>query len=155
MRTKQVLVVIGLLALSISVAMAGQPVSDAELGLSKTSVFDTAAPEAFQYSSTKPGKSENLPRAWDGIPPQIPHKVDDYLPIQVGGENQCLDCHDEPRRWGKKVPEGKAGPMPQSHYTDLRTPGSKHGKEVRGARYFCNQCHTPQADVTPLVENEF
>ncbi|MNG24384.1 Periplasmic nitrate reductase, electron transfer subunit precursor [compost metagenome] len=26
---------------------------------------------------------------------------------------------------------------------------------VAPRRYFCNQCHVPQADVKPLVENNF
>ena len=27
--------------------------------------------------------------------------------------------------------------------------------EVSPRRYFCNQCHVPQKDVKPLVENYF
>ena len=62
---------------------------------------------------------------------------------------------DDPARWGDKPKKGKGTPMPQSHYTDLRKPGSKVGQDVRGARYLCTQCHGPQAEVDPLVANRF
>jgi cytochrome c-type protein NapB len=27
--------------------------------------------------------------------------------------------------------------------------------QIAGTRYFCNQCHVPQADAPPLVDNVF
>ena len=47
----------------------GEAIDELNMGLSKTSVFDTPTPDAYEYSDTRPGKNEWLPRAWDGIPP--------------------------------------------------------------------------------------
>lgn len=139
------------ICISATAAFAGDAVDALNLGLSKTSVFDTPSPEPFQYNKAKPGKSDYIPRAYPGAPPQIPHRVSDSLPI-TADENLCLDCHDNPRKWGQKIKQGKAGPIPKSHYTDMRS-GNKVGKKLVGARFFCTQCHAPQARVEPLVEN--
>jgi cytochrome c-type protein NapB len=48
--------------------------------------------------------------------------------------------------------EAKSVPMSKSHYVDRQ--GKKHNKPV-GNRHFCTQCHVPQADAEPLVENTF
>lgn len=121
---------------------------DDAIGLSKTSVFEDPAPPEFAYSLLNPKQSGVLPRAFEDAPPQIPHRLDKYLPV-TAKLNKCLDCHDEPEEIGKKV-KGEPTPMPVSHYRN-------HGKDLGMAngRYFCALCHVPQADVNVLVGNTF
>ena len=130
----------------------GEAVDELNMGLSKTSVFDTPTPGNYEYSSSKPGKNDWLPRAWDGIPPQIPHAVEAYLPV-VAADNQCLDCHDTPKYIGQpknmdRTVKSKS-PMSRSHYADesLQT--------LDNARFNCTQCHVPQSNAMPLVESTF
>lgn len=78
-------------------------------------------------------------------PPLIPHGTDQYqIDLRT---NQCLACHD----W-TKAGERNAPTLSMTHYLD------RDGREldrIAGTRYFCNQCHVPQADVPALVENLF
>ncbi|MGV6803936.1 MAG: nitrate reductase cytochrome c-type subunit [Ruegeria sp.] len=78
-------------------------------------------------------------------PPLIPHKIEQYqIDLRT---NQCLSCHD----W-TKAGERNAPTLSMTHYLD------RDGNEldqIAGTRYFCNQCHVPQADAPALVENEF
>ncbi len=130
----------------------GEAIDELNMGLSKTSVFDTPTPDAYEYSDTRPGKNEWLPRAWDGIPPQVPHRLETYLPI-VAADNQCLDCHDTPKYIGKPKNMDRTiknkSPMSRAHYSsdDLDT--------LAGARFNCTQCHVPQSNAAPLVDNTF
>lgn len=128
----------------------GLMLDDDKMGLSRTSVYDDPTPATFEYNQTAPAKAGTLPRAYEGAPPQIPHRVDKFLPI-TADENQCLDCHDEAARIGKAKVAGKPTPMPTSHYVKTDDGGLKRS----GARYACVQCHTPQANVTDLVGNSF
>lgn len=138
---------------SWSIAFTAQGIAETDLGLSKTSVFDTPSPETFSYGEASPGDSKNLPRAFLGAPPQIPHEIDSSLPL-VPDSNMCLDCHDQPEQKGQPE-EGEPTPIPASHYTDLRRDPDKVMRELIGARFICTQCHVPQANVKPLVENTF
>jgi cytochrome c-type protein NapB len=133
------------------VGAAGDPVDDSELGLSKTSVFDTPSPEAFTYTESFPGTNEALPRAYTGAPPQIPHRISNYVPV-TAKSNQCLGCHDKPELIGK-VTKGLPTPMPKGHYAQRFSLTKKGSKSLDNATFLCNQCHVPQADVKPLVEN--
>ncbi len=126
-------------------------IDDSEMGLSRTSVFDTPTPQAYTHGEAFPGSSEALPVAYPGAPPQIPHGVTNYLPV-TAKNNQCVSCHDNPALIGKHK-KGLPTPMPESHYTDLRFAPDKVTKKLIGSRYVCTQCHVPQADVEPLVEN--
>lgn len=128
-------------------AAQSKAIEDVDMGLSKTSVFDTPTPEPFSYASS----SEALSVTFLGAPPQIPHDIDNYLPLTTAN-NQCLGCHDQPAMIGRKA-KGMPTPMPKSHYTDLRRTPNKVGQKLIGSRYVCTQCHAPQADVSPLVEN--
>jgi cytochrome c-type protein NapB len=129
-----------------------EPKGDAELGLSKESVFSTPEPIVPATKAKDPGENETREAYFSGAPPVIPHLVEDSLPIKVG-ENMCMDCHDLPDQIGVKREHGEPTPMPESHYMDLRRSPDKVTKKVIGARYFCVQCHAPQADAEPLVAN--
>jgi cytochrome c-type protein NapB len=151
MKTIPFLAALGLI-LGLTGSAFGEAIDELNMGLSKTSVFDTPTPASYGYSEAKPGKNEWLPRAWDGIPPQIPHGIEDFLPV-VAADNQCLDCHDTPKYIDKpknmdRTVKNKA-PMSRTHYTNdtLDT--------VAGARFNCTQCHVPLSDAAPLVDNTY
>ena len=78
-------------------------------------------------------------------PPLVPHSIEQY---QIDTRtNQCLSCHD----W-TNAGERNAPTLSMTHYLD------REGREldhIAGTRYFCNQCHVPQADAPALVDNLF
>jgi cytochrome c-type protein NapB len=145
---------IALLTLGMGSSFAGKPVDANSMGLSKGSVFDVPTPKVYHYGEAQPGQSKVLPRAYPGAPPQIPHDIGDFLPI-TAQNNMCISCHAQPEQWGKKPVKGTPTPIPPSHYTDLRNPSGKVTDHLMGARFNCNQCHVPQTDAAPLVENTF
>ena len=140
--------------LGFSSAYAGTPIKADDMGLSKTSVFEVPTPRVYHYSVTPPGQSKLLPRAYLGAPPQVPHDIADYLPITTVS-NMCIACHAQPEQWGKKREAGAPVPIPPSHYTDRRNAPDKVTDHLINGRYNCNQCHVPQSDGPPLVENTF
>ena len=78
-------------------------------------------------------------------PPLIPHKIDGYL-INIK-YNKCLGCHS----WSN-YQQHRATKISQTHFE------SRDGavlSNVSARRYFCLQCHVPQTDSKPLVENTF
>lgn len=127
---------------------AGNEVRDDAVGLSKTSVFDDPSPAVFEYPKTEPSAATLLPRAWADAPPQIPHKIDQFVPITTN-KNMCIVCHDKPSMMGKKT-KGIATALPESHYNKVEARW-----ERSNARFNCTQCHVPQAGVNDLVGNTF
>jgi cytochrome c-type protein NapB len=84
-------------------------------------------------------------RSWEEQPPTIPHTIDkDRISLR---ENTCMKCHSE-----KNFEKEKAPKVGDSHYF---TRDGKELKVISSSRYFCNQCHIPQLDAAPLVENTF
>lgn len=82
---------------------------------------------------------------WEEQPPMIPHPIDNYS-IDLR-QNGCLKCHSPATYEANKAPV-----VADSHFYDrdgARTEG------VAPRRYFCTQCHAPQAGAIPLVENVF
>lgn len=130
----------------------GEAVDELNMGLSKTSVFDTPTPDNYAYSDAKPGYNDWLPRAWDGLPPQIPHTTEEYLPV-TAADNECLDCHDVPQYIDRPKNTDRTvknkSPMSREHYA------SDELDTIDGARFNCTQCHVPQSNATPLVESTF
>jgi len=137
-----------------SVAFAAQPIAPDGMGLSKGSVFEVPSQKAYAVKGGQPGQNKLLPRAYLGAPPQVPHDIADFLPI-TAQSNMCAACHAQPDQWGKKREKGAPVPIPPSHYTDLRNAPGKVTDHLIGARYNCTQCHVPQMDAKPLVENTF
>jgi len=84
-------------------------------------------------------------RAYAQQPPTIPHKIDGYQLDR--NANSCLSCHASSR-----AAQSHATPIGISHYTDRD--GEQLG-HLAPRRYFCTQCHVPQADIAPLVGNTF
>lgn len=135
-------------------AFAAQPIAADSMGLSKGSVFEVPAPKAYTTKAEQPGQNKLLPRAYQGAPPQIPHEIGDFLPI-TAQSNMCIACHNLPDQWGKPREKGAPTPIPQSHFSDHRNAPGKVTDHLINARYTCNQCHVPQMDAVPLVENTF
>lgn len=78
-------------------------------------------------------------------PPTIPHAIRGYQIDKDG--NKCLTCHS---RVGSA--KSQAPMVSITHYMDR---DGQALAAVSPRRYFCNQCHVPQKDVKPLVENQF
>jgi cytochrome c-type protein NapB len=139
---------IGIIAVIVAACATSRPLADNEMGLSKTSVFEDPSPSVFDYPKTEPSAATALPRAWNSAPPQVPHKIDAFVPITTN-KNMCVTCHDKPSLIGKKT-KGIPTSMPESHYDTVE------GKLVRNnGRHVCTQCHAPQASVAELVGNTF
>lgn len=84
-------------------------------------------------------------RTYSMQPPTIPHKIDGY---QIDKNfNRCLACHAR-----VNTEETQAPPLSVTHYMDR---DSNVLAEVSPRRYFCVQCHVPQAEARPLVSNTF
>jgi len=88
---------------------------------------------------------EPIRRDYVQQPPLIPHKIEGY---KINKKfNKCLTCHS----WANYTKYG-ATKISQTHFADRQN--NVHAN-VAARRYFCTQCHVPQANAKPLVENEF
>ena len=84
-------------------------------------------------------------RDWKQQPPLVPHKIDkDQITVQA---NTCMKCHGPDTYKAEGAP--KVG---DSHV--IKAEGGT-AETLNMQRYFCNQCHVPQSDANPLVENTF
>jgi cytochrome c-type protein NapB len=114
------------------------------------------------YPDTATGESAELPRDFPDAPSLIPHTIEDMYPLTLD-ENECLDCHHPENAISKDDV-----PMPESHFQapvmGKGAPGDpmiwvvkdyKKIKDVLGARYNCNMCHTPQAMNVETPNNRF
>jgi cytochrome c-type protein NapB len=95
---------------------------------------------------TNPDNSDiKRSRNYSMQPPVIPHKVEGY---QVDkNANRCMFCHARTR-----TQESQAPMISVTHFQDR---AGNHLAELSPRRYFCMQCHVPQAELKPLVENRF
>jgi len=143
-------------ALALGIAangvIADEALDELNLGLEHNNVLNVPTPQVPHYSTAKPGKSDRLPTAYSTAPPQIPHRIQDDLPI-TAEENSCMDCHDRRKLIGKTWKKGKKIPMPDNHYGDFNTAGGSD--TVAGARYNCTLCHVPESDAKVVVKNSF
>lgn len=78
-------------------------------------------------------------------PPMVPHKIDGYEVTM--NFNRCMDCHS----WSRYRETG-ATKVSLTHFKD-RDGGELSNVSPR--RYFCVQCHVPQTDARPLIDNTF
>jgi len=78
-------------------------------------------------------------------PPLIPHSIKGYNITQ--NFNKCMDCHSKERAEETGATKGA-----KSHYLDRE---DKKLTNISPRRYFCMQCHVPQTDAKPLVENTY
>jgi cytochrome c-type protein NapB len=137
-----------------AVAIAGDKEVDDGVDLyfrevSLTALSDQALEE---YVSSETGESELFDRAFPDAPPQIPHTLEDMLPITLNS-NECIDCHHP-----DNVASKEDLPLPKSHFSRAvmgagskgeaqawMVKGYEETKEIGGNRYNCSMCHTPQA----------
>jgi nitrate reductase (cytochrome), electron transfer subunit len=78
-------------------------------------------------------------------PPTIPHAIDNYqLTVNT---NRCMLCHTR-----SNAAKFLAPPVSETHYV---TRDGQVLEQISTRRYFCVQCHVPQSDAAPLVENRF
>jgi nitrate reductase (cytochrome), electron transfer subunit len=78
-------------------------------------------------------------------PPVVPHKIEGY---QVDkNANRCMMCHARSR-----TQESQAPMISVTHFMDRE---GNFLAELSPRRYFCLQCHVPQADLNPLIGNDF
>ncbi|GGA95221.1 nitrate reductase cytochrome c-type subunit [Agarivorans gilvus] len=78
-------------------------------------------------------------------PPLIPHQIRHYE-VNLNA-NKCLSCHS----W-KNARDSGATKISVTHYE------ARDGEvlsDVSPRRYFCLQCHVPQNDAQPLIENQY
>jgi len=101
----------------------------------------SSTPEVIQWQP----ETASLPRDYVQQPPLIPHHIEGYeINLKV---NKCLTCHS----WAN-YQNAKATKISVTHFRN------REGLEmanVSAQRYFCTQCHVPQANAKPLVENTF
>jgi cytochrome c-type protein NapB len=105
-------------------------------------IVDPSAP--VDIKKVQPDR-DPIPRDYVQQPPLIPHKIDNYkITLKY---NKCLTCHS----W-KNYKRYKATKISQTHFEDR---DANVLANISARRYFCTQCHVPQVDAQPLVENEF
>ena len=102
---------------------------------------DSKAPEMKKY----PKDGEPIARDYIQQPPLVPHTIARYK-INLKS-NKCLSCHS----W-KNYRQYGATKISQTHFEDR---DDNVLANVSARRYFCTQCHVPQTNAKPLVENEF
>ena len=88
---------------------------------------------------------EPIERDYVQQPPLVPHAIESYkINLKF---NKCLTCHS----WAN-YKKAKATKISQTHFEN------RDGNvlaNISARRYFCTQCHVPQVDAPPLVENQF
>jgi cytochrome c-type protein NapB len=105
-------------------------------------VTDESDPAVNKPTIAQPG---GFQVAWEEQPPMIPHPIDKYS-IDLR-QNGCLKCHSPSTFEANKAPK-----VADSHFFDR---DGNPTEKVAPRRYFCTQCHAPQASAMPLVENVF
>lgn len=113
-----------------------------------------------ELSGAQPDPMESLPaaplerfvtddvrqmRAYPEQPPVIPHSIEGYQ-LSVNA-NRCMSCHR------RENVEGSGAPM--ISITHFMTRDAQMLADVSPRRYFCTQCHVPQADTDQAIGNTF
>lgn len=135
--------ILGISAVASTVALAGMAVAQEASGVQtlRNTDMDTLNIVDDIHQQQEGREKRNYRQQ----PPIVPHSLDQYqIDLRI---NQCLTCHD----WSNAGERG-APTLSMSHYLD------RDGVQldtVAGTRWFCNQCHVPQADAPPLVGNTF
>lgn len=103
------------------------------------------AQQELKYQGGRPGLQQAIPRTFKEQPPLIPHAMDNFDEITLE-DNQCMECHSREKYVEKKAP--KVG---DSHYMMAGGQVTRLSMD----RYQCTNCHVPQVDARPLVDNSF
>lgn len=78
-------------------------------------------------------------------PPVIPHDIRGYK-VDLRS-NKCLSCHS----WDRYKESGAT----KVSLTHFETRDGHALADISPRRYFCMQCHVPQANAKPLIENTY
>lgn len=122
---------------TMTTAQAAEPVAPSQ----DVSIEAKSQADMFKVDRDQPPIQRNYVQQ----PPLIPHTVKGYKITK--NFNKCLDCH----AWNR-VQETGATKVGVSHFKD------RDGNELNSIsprRYFCMQCHVPQYNAKPLVNNTF
>ncbi len=99
------------------------------------------APEMYRFNKDE----EPLKRNYVQQPPVVPHKVRGYR-VDLNS-NKCLSCHS----WDSYKESGAT----KVSLTHFNTRDGHALADISPRRYFCLQCHVPQAVTEPLIENTY
>jgi cytochrome c-type protein NapB len=140
MMMKKITMILVLLA---TAGFAVQATAEAVSSLRGAADIDqqTQAPTAKKYNKDE----EPIARDYVQQPPLIPHKITNYV-INLKS-NKCMSCHS----WSN-YREAGATKISQTHFESR---DKNVLANVSARRYFCTQCHVPQVNAKPLVENNF
>lgn len=118
----------------------------ADSGLKSLRGAEIQAPDTESADPFKGTKdSAPIERNYLQQPPIIPHKIDGYnITMKY---NKCMDCH----AWNRYKETGAT----KVSLTHFKTREGQELSNISPRRYFCVQCHVPQADAKPLVGNKF
>ena len=130
-------------ALLLTTGFSMQAISENVTSLRGINNIDQMSVEPVSKRYNKDG--EPISRDYVQQPPLIPHKIVNYR-INLKS-NKCMSCHS----WSN-YREAGATKISQTHFEDR---DKNVLANVSARRYFCTQCHVPQVDAKPLVENEF
>ncbi|QSX28560.1 nitrate reductase cytochrome c-type subunit [Shewanella cyperi] len=142
MKTIMTISALALLGMSF-VSVAAEPVQDEKLATLRQAPLNVEPkpPVMQKVVNSDVRQVRNYPMQ----PPVIPHKVDGYqLDLKV---NKCMSCHARGR-----IGDSQAPMVSVTHFMDR---DNNFLAELSPRRYFCLQCHVPQLDAKPLVENDF
>ncbi len=127
-----------------------------------TALEALAKQQLASFPDTKTGESKKLDRSFPDAPPQVPHTVEDMLPI-TSDENECLDCHHPENAISRKDV-----PIPETHFKravmaagGAKDPmvwvvkGYEKADDVVAGRYNCSMCHTPQSGNARTIGSSF
>jgi cytochrome c-type protein NapB len=140
MKRSTVINIVMVLSLGI---LSGQTFAEGVNSLRGANPLDSTAKEPAKLNVQD--DREPITRDYVQQPPLIPHKIKGYK-INVKF-NKCLTCHS----WSN-YKEAGATKISQTHFSDRE---ENVLANIAARRYFCTQCHVPQVDAPPLVENTF
>lgn len=149
--TKLILAIIGVVALSFVSAYAVEELMHVDAD-GKNQVASLRKGTALNNENLNPApmqdeqnKDLRFNRAYPMQPPPIPHKITGYQ-IDLKA-NKCMSCHARTR-----VEESQAPMISVTHFMDR---DGNFLADISARRYFCTQCHVPQVERDPLIENTF
>ncbi len=102
---------------------------------------DNRAPEMKKFNRDE----EPVRRNYVQQPPVVPHSVRGYR-VDLNS-NKCLSCHS----WDNYKESGAT----KVSLTHFNTRDGHALADISPRRYFCLQCHVPQAVTDPLVGNNY
>ncbi|MGI9419185.1 MAG: nitrate reductase cytochrome c-type subunit [Geminicoccaceae bacterium] len=136
---QKIVIAAGLLIAMAASALAAEP----DIATLRSTALEEhdEAPRMMPEENTDLRKSRNYPEQ----PPIIPHKIEGYqVDMRV---NKCLTCHSR-----NAIEDSQAPMVSITHFMDR---DGQFLASISPRRYFCNQCHVPQHEVKPLIDNDF